>query len=50
MNDQTSQAALDLMQSLSAVAPVTAPVVKSHDALYQAELQIARALAKWSEV
>ncbi len=52
-NDQTSPAALDLMQGLSAAPPAlpgAAPVVKSFDALYQAELSIARSLAKWSEV
>lgn len=61
-NDQTSQAALDLLQGLPTTIharqtiserggiPGGIPVAKSYDALYQAELQIARSLAKWSEV
>lgn len=61
-NDQTSQAALDLLQGLPTTIPARqtiserggipggVPVAKSYDALYQAELQIARSLAKWSEV
>ncbi len=46
--EQVNPAALDLMQGLTA-APPALPTVKSFDALYQAELTIARSLAKWSE-
>lgn len=48
--EQINPAALDLMQGLSAAPPaLPGPAVKSYDPLYAAELQIARALAKWSE-
>jgi len=51
--ERVNPAALDLMQGLSSAPPAlpgAAPVAKSYDALYQAELTIARSLAKWSEV
>jgi len=49
--ERVNPAALDLMQGLSSAPPaLPGPAVKSYDALFAAELKIARSLAKWSEV